>query len=90
MQEIKMRMPIFKLHIDITLLLSTGFYSISVVYSPVDSILKKVRKLQTCRQHSSPVDRHAAYQSILVSLRVVFWVRFEFQFILFLFFILVS
>jgi len=40
MQEIQIRIPRFKLLVDNTLQLSTGFYSNSVVYSPVDSILQ--------------------------------------------------
>ena len=41
--------------------------------------------LQSYREHSLPGDRPTMYQAILVCLGVIFWVRFGFQFVLFLF-----
>ena len=48
-------------------------------------LLHKVRELQSCQQYPSPVDMPTAYQSFLICLGVVFWFRFGFQCVLFLF-----
>ena len=45
----------------------------------------EIRELHFCRYHSSYVDKPTTYQSVLVRLEVIFWVRFGFHFVLFLF-----
>ena len=61
------------------------FDLLTCLFLTIDRLLQKVWILQCCRYLSSSVDRSTAYQGFLICLGVIFWVCFEFQFVLYLF-----